>query len=171
MMHFHTEIPITRYSSSFSHCDALLLLGSCFASDVGDRLRENGHPALSNPLGTLFNPTSIRRTIERLETSEPFTEKDFEWCDKQEHFFTYEAGTCWSCVTLAEAVAQTNQAVYLAHAHLVKSKCIFLTLGSAWAYQLRATGRIVSNCHRQANSKIMSTLACEVSPKGDEYIE
>ena len=40
-----------------------VLLGSCFSQYMGERMEAEGYQALCNPLGTLFNPESIRNTV------------------------------------------------------------------------------------------------------------
>jgi len=44
----------------------VLLVGSCFASEIGQRFRDNGFPATVNPYGTMYNPASILHTLERM---------------------------------------------------------------------------------------------------------
>ena len=40
-----------------------VLLGSCFSQYMGERMEAEGYHALCNPVGTLFNPESIRNTV------------------------------------------------------------------------------------------------------------
>ena len=40
-----------------------VLLGSCFSQYMGARMEAEGYHAVCNPLGTLFNPESIRNTV------------------------------------------------------------------------------------------------------------
>lgn len=40
-----------------------LLLGSCFSDEIGSRLVRDGFNAVHNPLGPLYNPLSIARTV------------------------------------------------------------------------------------------------------------
>lgn len=40
-----------------------VLLGSCFSQYMGARMETEGYHAVCNPLGTLFNPESIRNTV------------------------------------------------------------------------------------------------------------
>ncbi len=50
-------------------------MGSCFASEIGQRFRDNGFPATVNPYGTMYNPASILHTLERFfKSSSPFGE-------------------------------------------------------------------------------------------------
>ncbi|MBQ5839426.1 MAG: GSCFA domain-containing protein, partial [Bacteroidaceae bacterium] len=40
-----------------------VLLGSCFSQYMGAKMEAEGYHAVCNPLGTLFNPESIRNTV------------------------------------------------------------------------------------------------------------
>ena len=63
---------------------AIVVLGSCFATAVGQQLRQNGRQVVINPLGTLFNPISTADTLSRALECEPprremFVETDGKW--------------------------------------------------------------------------------------------
>ncbi|KAL1507067.1 hypothetical protein AB1Y20_007928 [Prymnesium parvum] len=144
-----TALPVRPRSPPLAHGDVLLLLGSCFATDVGERLHLAGHPSLYNPLGTMFNPVSIGRTVRRLAGARLFQAEDLQWCEQQEHYFCYEAGARYTHPDAGACLTQLNEAVGRGHAQLMRSECLFLTLGSAWVYTLRSTETVVANCHRQ----------------------
>ena len=44
---------------------AIVVLGSCFATAVGQQLQHNGRQVVTNPLGTLFNPIATADTLSR----------------------------------------------------------------------------------------------------------
>ena len=54
----------------------ILMMGSCFSTEVGRRLQEEGYYVTLNPFGILFNPASIAHSLERLESRKPFTPDD-----------------------------------------------------------------------------------------------
>ena len=39
--------------------DRIMVLGSCFAANIGTRLADLGYDLCLNPFGTIFNPASI----------------------------------------------------------------------------------------------------------------
>lgn len=54
----------------------LVLVGSCFAENVADKLAFYNFKHVVNPLGILFNPVSIQNLIERGLNNRSFTEED-----------------------------------------------------------------------------------------------
>lgn len=69
-MEFRTIVEIPHAAFEMLPCEEVLLVGSCFADEIGRKFRENGFPAISNPYGTMYNPASILHTIERMMSSE-----------------------------------------------------------------------------------------------------
>jgi len=155
-----TIVPIEQAQAQHTlrHEDTLLLLGSCFSDEVGARLEHLGHPASYNPLGTMFNPASIERTVDWIASGEPATSESVARCDRQGLYYCYDAGTGHSHEDEEACVAGLNQSLEEARATLSDCKALFLTLGSAWTYVLRSTGKIVANCHRQPHSQFERRL-------------
>jgi lysophospholipase L1-like esterase len=74
-MEFRTKVETGRAGFRLGACEEVLLVGSCFASEIGQRFRDNGFPATVNPYGTMYNPASILHTLERFfKSPSPFGE-------------------------------------------------------------------------------------------------
>ena len=58
-MKFKTELEIKKAGFSLKAGDGILLLGSCFSDEVGQKLREDRFNCICNPFGVLYNPLSI----------------------------------------------------------------------------------------------------------------
>ena len=65
-MEFRTKVETGKAGFQIGACEEILLVGSCFAGEMGQRFRDNGFPATVNPYGTMYNPASILHTLERL---------------------------------------------------------------------------------------------------------
>ena len=65
-MEFRTKVETGWAGFRIGACEEVLLVGSCFASEIGQRFRDNGFPATVNPYGTMYNPASILHTLERM---------------------------------------------------------------------------------------------------------
>ena len=65
-MEFRTKIEIGKAGFQIGACEEVLLVGSCFAGEMGQRFKDNGFPTTVNPYGTMYNPASILHTLERL---------------------------------------------------------------------------------------------------------
>ena len=74
-MEFRTKVETGRAGFQIGACEEVLLVGSCFTSEIGERFRDNGFPATVNPYGTMYNPASILHTLERFfKSPSPFGE-------------------------------------------------------------------------------------------------
>lgn len=69
-MEFRTKVETGKAGFQMGACEEVLLVGSCFASEIGQRFRDNGFPATVNPYGTMYNPASILHTLERMRNEE-----------------------------------------------------------------------------------------------------
>ena len=75
MMEFRTKIETGKAGFQIGACEEVLLVGSCFAGEIGQRFKDNGFPTTVNPYGTMYNPASILHTLERLfKSPSPFGE-------------------------------------------------------------------------------------------------
>ena len=58
----HIDIPVSEWKMEAGA--KVLLVGSCFADEVGKRMLRGGFEAMVNPFGTLYNPASIAENLE-----------------------------------------------------------------------------------------------------------
>lgn len=64
-MEFRTIVEITDPGFRIEPCEALLFVGSCFATEIGRRFEEEKFRTTVNPYGVMYNPASILHTIQR----------------------------------------------------------------------------------------------------------
>jgi lysophospholipase L1-like esterase len=65
MMEFRTIVDIPKPDFEIGPCEEMLFVGSCFATEIGQRFQEEKFRAVVNPYGVMYNPASILHTIER----------------------------------------------------------------------------------------------------------
>lgn len=65
-MEFRTIVDIPRPGFQIEPLEPLLLVGSCFADNIGRRFVEDKFKAVVNPFGVMYNPASVLHTVERL---------------------------------------------------------------------------------------------------------
>ena len=58
-MELYTRILLPKARFSFSYEDRVVMMGSCFAENIGRKLEENKFSVDINPFGTLYNPASV----------------------------------------------------------------------------------------------------------------
>lgn len=145
-MPFHLNYSPKESPLKISHEDKILMIGSCFAENIGEKLRANKFNCLINPNGILFNPRSICQAIRSyiqdadIEiTSIVKNNELFYSLDHHGDFCSYN-----DKLLLADLIQSQNNA----HHNLKNCKTLIVTFGSAFAYRHLKTNRIVANCHK-----------------------
>ena len=67
MVKLQTKVEIRKSSIEIRPTDRILFVGSCFADNIGKCFVGNRFRALVNPYGVMYNPASIRHTVERMD--------------------------------------------------------------------------------------------------------
>ena len=62
-MKFHFEFDIKKLPEPVSHWHKLMLVGSCFTENIGEKLRKYKFRVMENPNGILFNPVSVAEAL------------------------------------------------------------------------------------------------------------
>ena len=63
-MKFRTEINLSDAPKILSPERLVILVGSCFSDNIGERIAAAGWPAIVNPCGVLYNPVSIAVVVQ-----------------------------------------------------------------------------------------------------------
>ena len=66
MPNLFTKVEMPAISSEILHSDKIMLMGSCFADNIGERLKSAKFNCLANPFGTLYNPLSISQALRQV---------------------------------------------------------------------------------------------------------
>lgn len=145
-MEFYTHITIPKTPFTFSYTVQTVLLGSCFAENIGKKLEENKFKTDLNPFGTLYNPSSIAEAIRMLLQPEQFTGDDLFQHEGIYHSFSHHSR--FSSPSETECLANINRRLFSSADTILKAQRMILTFGTAWVYKLKSSGKVVSNCHR-----------------------
>ena len=155
-MNYRTIVAPKDYDFNISHQSNLLLIGSCFSENIGNKLITNKFNTLINPSGILFNPISIVNTLNDIIEEKEFTEKDLHFENGLYHSFAHHGR--FSDLNSEEVLTRINQSRVGATLFLKKTDVIIITLGSSWAYRHNDTGEFVANCHKVPNKKFTKEL-------------
>lgn len=145
-MDFRTNIAPAPAPFGLSYTDRFLVMGSCFAESIGQRLRESGFNTVQNPFGVVYNPASIVRSLIRLMRSEPFKAEELVFYEGLYHSFNHHGS--FSGSDPEEVLKHMNAAYWNAATALKETNRLILTLGTSWVYTLKGTDQVVSNCHK-----------------------
>ncbi|MCQ2192823.1 MAG: GSCFA domain-containing protein [Paludibacteraceae bacterium] len=145
-MDFRTEIKVQKADFGISYADRLFFVGSCFSTNMAERLSALKFPLSVNPTGVLYNPASVCQMLQRLLDGELLTAEDtFETDGVWNSFLLHSS---FASLSQNELLEKANAALQNAAVALKGANCVFLTFGTAWVYKLKATGGVVGNCHK-----------------------
>ena len=154
MMKLQTPVADEPCKVGISYEDKIMMLGSCFTDNIGKQLVDYGFDVCVNPFGTLYNPVSILRSVERLISGTPFTAEDCvqigagntRWCSFSHH-------TSFARASCEEFLEHANMALKAAHEHFLSCTKVIITLGTSWCFRHKESDAIVSNCLKHPASE------------------
>ena len=153
-MNLQTPVTLDPAPVSISYSDRIVVLGSCFADEIGARLAQAGFKVLCNPFGTLFNPVSIGNAIARLKSGAPFTAQDVvEMGAGAGLFCSFSHHTSFARETSEAFLENANAALEEASAFWKDCNRVIVTLGTAWAFRYEASGETVANCLKRPGTE------------------
>ncbi len=132
----------------------MLLVGSCFAEEIGAKLSERKFNSLVNPHGIMYNPISICRAISNYITNKNYTQADIFLHDELWRSFNHHGK--FADVSADTCLENINHNINEAHKQLKNAKWLVLTFGSAFAYT--NNGVVVANCHKLPAAQFKKVL-------------
>ncbi len=144
-MKFRTEVSIKPQPDSISYKTEMLSIGSCFADEIGQRLKDLSFPIQVNPAGIIFNPVSIadlfQNALAAKQNDGLILERD-GLC----YHYGFHSKVCGS--TKAELKKEIDEIQSRVKSKLVGGNLLMITLGTAWVYRHIQSNQIVANCHK-----------------------
>ena len=135
-----TKVNIPLPERQIGYQDKILLLGSCFADNMGKKFEEYYFQTSSNPFGTLYNPVSIANSLSPVESSLlPITYHNGMWHSMMHH-------GAFSHSDRDKLLRSCEQSQNLMNRALQEASFILVTFGTAWVYEYK--GKVVANCHK-----------------------
>lgn len=123
-----------------------MMLGSCFAENIGNILSDNKFDINLNPFGIVYNPQSLQLSLEILLREEKINQEDLFINEGLYHNFHFHGR--FSDIDCEQALNKMNNSVSEAAQVLKNADFLILTLGTSYIYKLKSTQSIVSNCHK-----------------------
>lgn len=148
---FRTEIIPAPSRFRISHESTILLNGSCFTDNIGQKLRELSFKAEINPFGVIYNPLSLLNSLGILLDGGKFTGKDLNF--HNDLWFSWDHHSSFSNPNKKDCLSKINEQIHVSSSFLKKADFLFLTFGTAWVYRLKINGEIVNNCHKFPESE------------------
>lgn len=153
-MELMTHIDIPQPGWKIASDAKVLLVGSCFADEIGKKMQRGGFDAMVNPFGTLYNPASIAASLLRSISESEYeadaaelirNERDGLWHSWMHH-------STFSSAYKDELLTRMNSTMHTVADTLRTADVLIVTLGTAIIYRLKDTGRLVANCHKMPDT-------------------
>jgi hypothetical protein len=146
MKEFRTKIQPQPSKNKISYQTPVLFLGSCFTENIGNKMQDLKFPVLVNPFGVLYNPVSVRQSLEIILDKRNFNENDLGFFNEQ--WFSFYHDTEFSNTDKQECLNYINARLNEARSQFENANYLIITFGTAWVYEYLKTGKVVSNCHK-----------------------
>jgi len=166
-MKLQTKISLKPEQIRIDYDSSILLLGSCFAENIGEKLDYFKFKSLQNPFGILFHPMAIENLVSRSVDENEYSEEDVFFHNERWHCFDSHSDV--SDASKEKLLQKLNQGLAKTYQQIHKSTHIIITLGTAWVYRKSKSDAIVANCHKVAqkefSKELLSVAAIEKSLK------
>lgn len=156
-MDFRTRVPLSKSDNLIEHSSGILLIGSCFVENIGDKLEWFKFRNLQNPFGIIFHPAPIFNLLERISEKRYFAED--ELIHFNSNWLSLEAHSSMNAESREKCLYNLNNAMDKSLECLQSSGYVVISLGTAWYYSSNATGNEVANCHKIPQKEFSKNLS------------
>ncbi len=156
-MKLQTRLPLQPQKDHLiDHHSRLLLLGSCFVENIGEKLEYYKFRNQINPFGIVFHPKAIETLISNAVQKNDHTEDDVFF--HQELWHCFNAHSKLNNESKSALLQDLNDTSALLFEDLQNCSHIILTLGTSWVYKHLASDAIVANCHKLPQQQFQKKL-------------
>jgi hypothetical protein len=156
-MNLQTKIVLPKeVRNPISYPSKILLLGSCFSKNIGEKLEYFKFQTIQNPFGILFHPKAIEKCIVNAIQQKTYTAEELVFQNDRWHCL--DAHSSLSSVDKEKLLNQLNTVIATTNTALKEANHLIITLGTAWIYRHTETNTIVANCHKIPQKKFSKEL-------------
>ena len=145
-MQFRTEFQINPLKHKINYKSPVLLIGSCFSEEIGNRLSHLKFRTLQNPSGIIYNPVSLANELNYYSKLRHF--QPDELFNAGGIFRHFDFHSSLAHPDKKEAIKNINQAIENGHQFLLSATHLIISFGTSIIYKLK-NGKIVANNHKQ----------------------
>ena len=142
-MRLTIPVELPKGELEISHATRQMIMGSCFAENIGKRLVACKFPAMLNPFGILYNPLSIAAALRRIIAGELFAGESPELVFHGERWHSMLHHGDFSRRDKGELLAAVNGSIEAARTHLSGLDLLTLTFGTAYVYRRKSDNKVV----------------------------
>ncbi|MBQ3612547.1 MAG: GSCFA domain-containing protein [Bacteroidales bacterium] len=156
MLKLQTPVSEGKSRIGISYKDRIMMLGSCFSDSIGRQLADFGFNVCVNPFGTLYNPISILKSVERLASGKEFTDDDCIAIGAgDERICSFSHHTSFARGTREEFLDNANRALKEAREFFLDADKLIITLGTSWCFRHKDKDMTVSNCLKRPSEEFI----------------
>ncbi|QIE59266.1 GSCFA domain-containing protein [Rasiella rasia] len=155
-MKLQTTIPLKPVANQINYDSKILLIGSCFTENIGEKLAYFKFQSSVNPFGIVFHPLAIEQLIHRAIHQTLFTETDVFERDGQ--WFCFETHSSVTETSKEQLIALLNNTLLEFASYVRQTSHIIFTYGTAWVYRHVASNAVVANCHKLPQKEFTKEL-------------
>jgi hypothetical protein len=152
-MKLTTSFPIPESLEKIKVTDTIMSVGSCFSENMGNLLDRLPMHILNQPLGTLFHPFSIQKSLEQIELK-------ISDCIAQDGLFVHpDFHSHFTSKSAEGLILQLKKIKEEAIEFCHKADWLIITWGTAFYYFDKALERPIANCHKQPSQQFEKKLS------------
>ena len=156
-MKLQTQIPIKKESKNLiDYNSKIVLLGSCFSENIGNKLSYFKFQIVQNPFGILFHPIAIEKLITNAINKIDYTQSDLVF--QNELYHSFDAHSSLSANNERDFLVNLNSSIKNTKKALEEASHIIITLGTSWVYRYIESDQIVANCHKIPQKKFLKEI-------------
>ena len=148
MQNFRTVVNVkySDFRDKITYETPTMLIGSCFTENIGSIMNQQRLPVDINPFGILYNPISVKNSLEMLINKKRFSQRDIAFFNEQ--WFSFSHHSRFSNPDPITCIDKINNQIKQSSDFLKQAKFLIITFGTARVYELKSSGKVVSNCHK-----------------------
>ena len=145
-MNLQTKITVAAPDFLIDYNSRLMMLGSCFAENMGSKFSYYKFDVDVNPCGIIYNPLSGANVLRLIVEGKQFEKSDLrqvggKWVSLYHH-------GAFSSTDPDECLRRINDRLTKATGELRTLDLLVITWGTAWVYRYTRENIVVSNCHK-----------------------
>ncbi len=159
-MEWQTKVEVEVPAFTLDYNSRMMLLGSFFAVNMGEKLKYFSFDAEIKPCGIVYNPLSVAAGLTLLLDKTVFTAEKLVFnCNKWVSLLHHGS---FASSDQAEALRKINEGLARASSVLPHLNLLLITFGTSWVYRWKESGEVVANCHKfPADCFVRSRLSVE----------
>lgn len=156
-LNLQTQIPLKKQSHDLiDYNSRLLLLGSCFSENIGEKFNHFKFQVLQNPFGILYHSNALENLILSAVNDKQYVESDVFFHNERWHCF--DAHSDLSSTSKTQLLLNLNNAIKSTRQRIIDDSHVIITLGTAWVYRLIETDTVVANCHKVPQKNFLKEI-------------